>query len=79
MKDFHSFRKNFINLASQKNAPIEKRRMVTGHTLGSGVDSQVYVVDLPVRQLFEEVISVIDFHKTLKLDFLRESKFVINQ
>jgi len=76
-KDFHSLRKNFINLASQKNVPIEKRRAVTGHTLGTGVDSTTYVGDLPVKQLLDEVIAQIDFHKTLKLGFLKNSQFVI--
>ena len=73
LKDFHSFRGNFISLAAEKNVPIEKRRAVTGHT-GKRTDSKVYVV-LPVKQLLDEVVAKIDFHKTLKLTPLKKCRF----
>lgn len=78
MKDFHSFRGTFISLASQKNVPIEKRRAVTGHS-GQGVDSQVYVSPPPAIQLLDEVISVIDFQKTIDLSHLKKSHWVIKK
>jgi len=59
--------------------PREKRRCVTGHSLGKGTDSTVYIDRdaYTAKELLEEVIAEIDFHKTLGLDFLGKSRFVI--
>jgi integrase len=76
MKDFHSYRKTLINHLQRKNVPFYKLKQVMGHSKGKDVTQAVYTEKYTPRELFDDVISKIDFG--IDLSHLKNSKFVPN-
>jgi integrase len=75
-RDFHSFRATFITqLVYQKVNPM-MRLQVEGHSPGKDMTS-VYADPFPAKQLFDEVISKLDYG--LDLSHLKNSRFVIKK
>jgi integrase len=76
-KDFHSFRKTFITHVAHKDVPDKKIKQVVGHSTGSDVLNRAYIDRFKGKQLLEEVIDKIDFHKTIDLSHLKKSRWVV--
>ena len=76
-KDFHSFRTTFITRLNYKHVPKDTLKQVVGHSRGSDVTTRNYEEKFPVKQLYEEIISKIDYG--IDLSHLKQSKYVIKQ
>ena len=74
MKDFHSFRKTLINYLQRKGVPYLMLKQVMGHSKGKDVTQAVYTERYSSKELFDNVISKIDFG--IDLSQLKNSKFV---
>jgi integrase len=74
MKDFHSFRKTLINYLQRKGVPYLMLKQVMGHSKGKDVTQAVYPERYSSKELFDNVISKIDFG--IDLSQLKNSKFV---
>ncbi len=74
MKDFHSFRKTLINHLQRKDVPYFKLKQLMGHSKGKDVTQAVYTERYTPKELFDDVISKIDFG--IDLSPLKKSKFV---
>jgi integrase len=74
MKDFHSFRKTLINHLQRKNVPYLMLKQVMGHSKGKDVTQSVYTERYSPKELFDDVISKIDYG--IDLSYLKNSKFV---
>jgi integrase len=74
MKDFHSFRKTLINHLQRKGVPYFMLKQVMGHSKGKDVTQAVYTERYSPKELFDDVISKIDFG--IDLSHLENSKFV---
>ena len=77
MKDFHSFRKTFATRAARLKTPKEMRLFVAGHSMGKDEQSSTYIEPFEPKQLLDDVISKIDFHKLVDMSHLKTSRFVI--
>ncbi len=74
MKDFHSFRKTLTTHLQRKDVPFYKLNQVVGHSKGKDVTQAVYTEKYTPKELFDDVISKIDFG--IDLSPLKNSKFV---
>jgi integrase len=72
-KDFHSFRATFITNLIHHRAPDRMRMQIEGHAIGDM--SSVYADPFPAKQLYDEVISKLDYG--IDLSHLKNSRFVI--
>lgn len=70
--DFHAFRKHFIDHCGRRRLPKDARTQVVGHEPGD-IHDGVYRENLPVRTLYEEVVSKVDYE--LDLSHLKSSKY----
>ena len=75
-KDFHSFRKTFSSYLLHKDIPDKKVKQVVGHSTGGDVLNRHYFEKFKGKQLLNEVVSKIDFHKRIDLSHLKDSRFV---
>jgi len=74
MKDFHSFRKTLINHLMHKHVPFFMLKQIMGHSKGKDVTLDSYTDKFSPKELYDGVISKIDFE--IDLSHLKESKFV---
>jgi integrase len=74
MKDFHSFRKTLINHLQRKGVAHFMLKQVMGHSKGKDITQAVYTEKYTPKELFDDVISKIDFG--IDLSHLKNSKFV---
>lgn len=74
-KVFHSFRHTLIDLLVSKRVDSELIHRLDGHKLNSMTLDRYSKGRSLVRPMLEEVMSVVDFHKTIPLDHLKASKF----
>jgi integrase len=72
-RDFHSFRASFITQLVRQKVNDRMRLQVEGHSAGKDMTS-VYADPFPARQLYDEVISKLDYG--IDLSNLKESRFV---
>jgi integrase len=75
MKDFHSFRKTLINHLQRKDVRSLMLKQVMGHSKGKDVTQAVYTDKYSPKELFDYLISKIDFE--IDLSDLRSSRFVL--
>ena len=75
MRDFHSFRATFITYLRHKKAHDRMLKEVVGHSVNEGVTDD-YTEIYPPKQLLEEIIEKVEFHKVLDLTHLKDSKWV---
>ena len=73
-KDFHSFRSTFITHLVYRKVNDRMRLQVEGHSAGKDMTS-VYADPFPAKQLYDEVISKLDYG--IDLSHLKNSKYVI--
>jgi integrase len=73
-KDFHSFRSTFITHLVHRGVNDRMRLQVAGHSPGKDMTS-VYADPFPAKQLYEEVISKLDY--SIDLSHLKKSKHVM--
>jgi integrase len=73
-RDFHSFRSSFITQLVRQKVNDRMRLQVEGHSAGKDMTS-VYADPFPATQLYDEVISKLDYG--IDLSDLKNSKFVI--
>ena len=75
-KDFHSFRSTFITNLVYRKVNDRMRLQVEGHSPGKDMTS-VYADPFPAKQVYEEVISKLDYG--IDLSQLKNSKYVIKK
>jgi integrase len=73
-KVFHSFRHTFIGHLKMKRVPTEIFLEINGHAHGNESLDR-YSPEYQARLGLDEVISKIDFHLTIPLDHLKNSKW----
>jgi integrase len=73
-RDFHSFRATFITQLVRQKVNERMRLQVEGHSPGKDMTS-VYADPFPAKQLYDEVISKLDYG--IDLSHLKNSRFVI--
>jgi integrase len=76
-KDFHSFRTTFITRLAYKHVPEKPLKQVVGHSRGSDVTTKNYEEKFPVKQLYDEIISKVDYG--IDLSHLKKNKYVISK
>lgn len=76
-KDYHSFRNTFTNDIHYKQLPKDLRLRIVGHSIGRDETSKTYVEDFRPKQLYDEIISKVDFEEQIDLSHLKNSKYVI--
>ncbi len=74
MKDFQSFRKTLMNHLQRKGVPYFMLKQVMGHAKGKDVTQAVYTEKYTPKELFDNVISKIDYG--IDFSHLKKSKFV---
>jgi len=74
-KVFHSFRHTLIDLLIGKRIDSELIHRLDGHKLNSMTLDRYSKGRSLVRPMLEEVMPVVDFHKTIPLNHLKASKF----
>jgi integrase len=74
MRDLHSFRKNWNTILMRRKADWFARKKAMGHS--SDEMSDLYFGGHPAKDLFDEIISKIDWEKQLDLSHLKKSQFV---
>ena len=60
-KKFHSFRTTFITYCNHNHLPDKQWKRVVGHSMGKDTASRFYTAEFPVKQLYDEVVSKVDF------------------
>ena len=75
-RDFHSFRATFITQLAHLKVHREMRLQIEGHAPAKDMTS-VYADPFPAKQLYDEVISKLDYG--IDLSHLKKSKFVIKK
>jgi integrase len=73
-RDFHSFRDTFITHLVHQKVNDRMRLQVAGHSAGKDM-TNVYADPFPAKQLYDEVISKLDYG--IDLSHLKNSKYVI--
>ena len=73
-RDFHSFRDTFITHLVHQKVNDRMRLQVEGHSTGKDMTS-VYADPFPAKQLYEEVISKLDYG--IDLSHLKNSKYAV--
>lgn len=73
-KSFHSFRKNFTTALYKVGTPVDKIKLLDGHSLSGDVTFAHYIFDVNITEL-AEYIKKIDFG--LDLSHLARSRFVV--
>jgi integrase len=73
-RDFHSFRDTFITHLVHQKVNDRMRLQVEGHSAGKDM-TNVYADPFPARQLYDEVISKLDYG--IDMNHMKDSKFVI--
>ena len=77
LKDFHSFRVTFITDLARKKVPDAMLSQTVGHSIGKTETVTTYLDDYKEKQIYDEIISKVDFHKQIDLSHLKNSKYVI--
>jgi integrase len=75
-RDFHSFRASFITQLVHQKVNERMRLQVEGHSAGKDMTS-VYVDPFPAKQLYDEVISKLDYG--IDLTHLKKSRYVTRE
>jgi integrase len=75
-KDFHSFRTTFITQLVRQGVNDRMRLQVEGHSAGKDM-TNVYADPFPARQLYDEVLSKLDYG--IDLSHPKNSKFVVKK
>jgi integrase len=73
-RDFHSFRSTFVTHLVYQKVNDRMRLQVEGHSAGKDM-TNVYADPFPAKQLYDEVISKLDYG--IDLSHLKNSRFVI--
>ncbi len=73
-RDFHSFRSTFVTHLVYQKVNDRMRLQVEGHSAGKDM-TNVYADPFPAKQLYDEVISKLDYG--IDLSQLKNSRFVI--
>lgn len=76
--DFHSFRRTMITFCKHNGIDRHKVKELVGHEAGEFDDvTSIYEERFPPAILLRDVVERLNFHKTLKLEHLGRSRFVL--
>jgi integrase len=76
MRDFHSFRTTFVTRLRHYKVHDRMLKSVVGHSTNIDITDR-YTDPYPPEQLLKEVIERVDFHRTIDLSHLKNSKWVV--